>query len=174
MQLAITALDNNRINFVTELLPAIQDCKCSILEIRASRLAQASAVYWLVQGNWNQIAKLENQLEILQRRSDLKLQWLRTEVREHQTNCMPYLLETLSLNREGILESVIKFLLERGIEIEEVSGSCYPSAYIQSPVVSSRFIVLVPEDVPLLALREEFMEFCDRINIDAILEPIKR
>jgi len=38
MQLAITALGNNQINFIAEILPAIRDCNCNILEIRSSVL----------------------------------------------------------------------------------------------------------------------------------------
>jgi glycine cleavage system transcriptional repressor len=41
-------------------------------------------------------------------------------------------------------------------------------------VFSSKFIILVPASVSLLVLREEFMDLCDQLNIDAILEPVKR
>jgi glycine cleavage system transcriptional repressor len=34
--------------------------------------------------------------------------------------------------------------------------------------------LLVPANVHILSLREEFLDFCDDLNIDAILEPIKR
>jgi len=174
MHLAITALGNNKINFIAELLPAIRDCKCNIIEIRASRLAQSTATYLLVQGNWNQIAKLETTLEVIQRRIDIKINTLRPESREKGKDCMPYLLETLSLNHESIVESVSSFLIDRDIEIEDITGSCYPAPYIQNPVFASKFIVLIPPQRHLLSLREEFMEFCDQLNIDAILEPIKR
>jgi glycine cleavage system transcriptional repressor len=174
MQLVITALGNNKINFIAEILPAIRDCKCNIMEIRSSRLAQATAAYLLVQGNWNQIAKLESTLEALQRRIEIKLHMLRPESREKGKDCMPYLLETLSLNHDSIVESVSSFLLDRDIDIEDITGSCYPAPYIQNPVFSSKFIILIPPQLHLLSLREEFMEFCDQLNIDAILEPIKR
>lgn len=175
MQLAITALGNNKINFIAEILPAIRDCKCNIMEIRASRLAQSStATYLLVQGNWNQIAKLESTLEVIQRRIEIKIHTLRPEGKEKGKDAMPYLLETLSLNHENIIESVSSFLIDRDIEIEDITGSCYPAPYIQNPVFASKFIVLIPPQLHLLSLREEFMEFCDQLNIDAILEPIKR
>ncbi|NNF67977.1 MAG: glycine cleavage system protein R, partial [Gammaproteobacteria bacterium] len=31
----------------------------------------------------------------------------------------------------------------------------------------------VPGQIHIAGLREEFMEFCDRLNLDAILEPVK-
>lgn len=174
MQLAITALGNNQINFIAELLPAVSDCKCNLQEIRSSRLAQVTAAYLLVQGNWNQIAKLENVLEALQRRMEIKIHIMRPDSKERVMEHVPYSLETISLDRHNIMESVATFLIDRDIDIEEMSGSSYPAPFVQTPVFSSKYIILIPAQLNLLSLREEFLDFCDQLNIDAILEPIKR
>lgn len=174
MQLAITALGNNPINFIAEILAAIRDCKCNILEIRSSCLAQSTAAYLLVQGNWNQIAKLEGALEIIERRLSIKIHSLRPEPRNKLGEFLPYSLETLSLDRDNVVESIATFLLSRDIAIEEIIASSYQAPYIQNTVFSSKFIILIPPQLHLLSLREEFMDFCDQLNIDAILEPIKR
>jgi len=178
MQLAITALGSNQINFIVEILPAIRDCNCSILEIRSSRLGKSAAAYLLVQGNWNQVAKLESTLDSIQKRLDIKLNVLRPEQKDKEKDkekdCLPYSLETISLDRDNVVESITSFLFEREIAIEEISGSSYQAAYIQSAVFSTKFIILIPSQLPLLNLREEFLDFCDQLNIDAILEPVKR
>jgi glycine cleavage system transcriptional repressor len=31
----------------------------------------------------------------------------------------------------------------------------------------------IPASVHISGLREEFMEFCDQLNVDAIMEPVK-
>jgi glycine cleavage system transcriptional repressor len=31
----------------------------------------------------------------------------------------------------------------------------------------------VPADTHIASLREEFLDFCDRLNLDAVIEPIK-
>ena len=174
MQLAITALGNHQINFIAEILPAIRDCKCNVLEIRSSRLAQSTAAYLLIQGNWNQIAKLESTLDIIQRRLDIKIQTLRPDQKDKPKECIPYSLETISLDRDNITESITSFLFDREIDIEEITGSCYQAPYIQTSVFSTKFVLLIPPQIHLLSLREEFLDFCDQLNIDAILEPIKR
>jgi len=176
MQLSITALGSNQINFIVEILPAIRDCNCTILEIRSSRLGKSAAAYLLVQGNWNQIAKLETTLDGIQKRLDIKLNLLRPEQKdkEKEKDCLPYSLETISLDRDNVVESITSFLFDREISIEEISGSSYQAAYIQSAVFSTKFIILIPSQLPLLNLREEFLDFCDQLNIDAILEPVKR
>lgn len=176
MQLAITILGSQQCRFMSEILPAIRDCKCHVLEIRSSRVGQAAAAYLLIQGNWNQIAKFESSLELIQKRLDLKIQLLRTEteVKDKAQEYLPYTLETISLDQENIIESIATFLLDREIEIAEITGSSYQAPYLQSLVFSSKFVVLVPASVSLLMLREEFMDLCDQLNVDAILEPIKR
>lgn len=174
MQLAITALGNNQINFIAEILPAVRDCNCNILEIRSSRLAQSTAAYLLIQGNWNQIAKLENTLDVIQKRLDIKIHSLRPDQKDKGKDSVPYSLETISLDRDNIIESITTFLFDRGIDIEEIGGSSYQAPYVQSAVFSTKLIILVPPQTHLLSLREEFLDFCDHLNIDAILEPIKR
>ncbi len=174
MQLSITALGNFNTHFIAEILPVIRDCKCSVLEIRTSRLGQSNASYLLIQGNWNQIAKVESALESLQNRIEIKISTLRTEAKEKGKECIPYTLETISLDKENIVESITAFLMEHNIDIEEITGSSYQAPYALTSVFSTKFVILVPPQIHLLSLREEFLDFCDHLNVDAILEPIKR
>jgi glycine cleavage system transcriptional repressor len=174
MQLAITVLGHNRNYFITEILSTIRDCKCSIVEIRFSRLEQTDAAYLLIQGNWNQIAKFESVMETVEKRLEIKIHMLRPEREHKEKDFLPYSLETLSIDRDNIIESVSAFLTVRGIEVEEISGSSYQAPYISTSVFATKFIVLIPPEIRLLPLREEFLDFCDQLNIDAILEPIKR
>ncbi len=174
MQLTITALGKLHTHFIAEILPIIRDCKCNVVEIRSSRLGQSTASYLLIQGNWNQIAKVESALDLIQKRMEIKIHTLRTEPKEKGKESVPYTLETISLDKESIIESITTFLLGRDIEIEEIMGSSYLAPYAQTPVFSTKLIILIPPQLHLLSLREEFLDFCDHLNIDAILEPIKR
>jgi len=174
MQLAITILGHHHNNLIAEILPAIRDCKCTIVEIRSSRLSQATAAYILIQGNWNHIAKLENTLDSIQKRLEIHIHTLRPEQKDKTNDSIPYSLETLSLDRDNVIESISAFLHDRDIGIEEITGSCYQAPYIQTAVLSTKFIITIPPQLQLLSLREEFLDFCDHLNIDALLEPIKR
>lgn len=174
MQLAITALGAKNTHFIEAVLMSIDDCKCNVLELRTSHLADASAAYLLVEGNWNQIAKLENTLATLQIKLDIQLTTLRPNPGNKNIEGIPYTLETVSLYRNDVIKDITHFLLCRQIEIEEISASRYPAAYGQNPIFSTRFIITIPAKTRLLTLREEFMDFCDNLNLDAILEPIKR
>ena len=174
MQLTLVALGKKNTHFIAEILAAVSSCNCSVKELRSSQLAETTASYLLIEGDWNHIAKLESILDSIQKQLEISIQTLRPENKPVDREGIPYTLETISLNHDDIIESITRFLLDRDVEIEEINASCYQASYIQSPIFSTKFILLIPPEVRLLALREEFLDFCDHLNIDAIIEPVKR
>lgn len=178
MQLAITVLGNKTVGLIAEILSAVSVCQCTVLELSTSHLTEITSIYCLIDGNWNHIAKLEGMLESLRQRFQVQINLLRPQDESAATLPMsegvPYTLETISMEKKDLLHELTAFLSERGILIDEINASLHPSMLFSNPVFSSRFTLLVPPDVRILSLREEFMDFCDSLNIDAILEPIKR
>jgi glycine cleavage system transcriptional repressor len=60
-----------------------------------------------------------------------------------------------------------------GIDIAEVSTRTYPAAHTGAQMFAVQMIINVPKRLQLAHLREEFMDYCDAQNLDAILEPVK-
>ena len=174
MQLTISALGNQSTHFLAEIIAAVSSCESNVLELRSSRLAHVTASYMLVEGNWNHIAKLESILDGLQKRLEINIHTLRTETTHTENGGIPYALETISLDRNNVIEDITSFLFDHEISIEEINASSYQAPYIQTPIFSTKFILFIPSEVQLLAFREEFLDFCTHLNIDAIIEPIKR
>jgi len=177
MQLAISVLGDKVENVIAELLSAINVCRCSILDFSASNLTELTSVFVLIDGNWNHIAKLENLLEALSVRFQVQVSLFRPSESKEVPNVqegVPYTLETISTENKDLLFAVTSFLLERGVVISEIIASLHPAVLFNNQIFSTRFTLLVPPDVRVLSLREEFLDFCDSMNIDAILEPIKR
>lgn len=174
MQLAITALGELSSDYLAELLSSVRDSKCSIVELRSSCLAQTRATYLLVQGSWNQIAKLENALESLHKHFAVQIHNVRTEPQLAAEASIPYVLETFSVDKDAVIESLSNFLVDRDINIEEVTGSSYQAAYNQTAVFAIRFVLLIPAHSQLMTLREDILDYCDQLNLDALFEPIKR
>ena len=61
----------------------------------------------------------------------------------------------------------------RGVDIAELSTRSYAAAHTGAPMFSVQLIVNVPSRLHIGVLREEFMDFCDHLNLDAIFEPVK-
>lgn len=174
MQLAITLLGSRSKKFINEILVTINECQCIILEISSSQLGQAIAAYMLIEGNWNHIAKFENCLDAIQKRLEIQTHTLRIDKSEKNVNGMPYSLEIVTLDQENIIQTVATFLANNDITIQEFSASRYQASYNQSLILSAKFVVIIPKESALLSIREQFLDFCDQLNIDAVLEPIKR
>ena len=86
---------------------------------------------------------------------------------------LPYSIDVVSLDQGGIVAGLSGFFASRSIDIAEVSTRSYPAAHTGAPMFSVQMIVNVPTRIPEAHLREEFMDYCDSLNLDAILEPVK-
>lgn len=174
MQLAITVLGNPSNPFLEPVLSAINRCQCNIFEIRSTGLTTSTGMLILVEGNWNQVAKLDNILDALEKQLKIQIHRSRQEKSTTPKKGLPYTLEAMSLDTKDIVLNITAFLIEHNIIIEEIKGSRYSAPYIDTPIFSVQFIIIVPAEQRLLQLREDFLDFCDQHNLDAILEPIKQ
>lgn len=171
--LVISALGKDRPGIVNQLSRAIYELECNITDSRMTVLGGEFAILLLVTGPWNRLAKLEDQVPDLQERLDLTITTKRTEERAGNANLLPYGVDVVSLDHPGIVYSLASFFSEKNINIEDMTTSCYAAAHTGTPMFSVRMSIGIPADIHIAALRDEFMDFCDSMNIDAVLEPIK-
>ena len=171
--LVISALGENRPGLVNELARAVQECDCSILNSRMMVLGSEFAVILMVQGNWNTLAKLEVQLKRLEHPLGITVVCKRTEERKRQGNILPYAVEVIAINHPGIVYRLASFFTSRSISIEELASHSYSAPHTGTPMFSVNIAIGIPADMHIAMLREEFMDFCDELNLDAVMEPIK-
>ena len=176
MQLVITVLGEDRPDLIVELTRTIKDAKCTILESRMTELGVEFAGHLLVEGNWNQIARLENALESLGNRHGLKFAMRRAKEPEPEgeDNFLPYAVDIYATDQINNIHDLSAFLAERNIDIVDLSTSRYPAPFTGSPLFLAHLIVKIPAGTRIVSLRDEFLDFCDQLNLDAILEPVKR
>ena len=171
--LVVSALGEDRPGLVNELSRAIAESECTIISSRMMVLGREFAVILMVQGNWNTLAKLEVQLKRLEQPLGLTIVAHRTEERKPQGEVLPYAVEVIALNRPGIVHRLAHFFSSRSIRIEDLTTHSYPAPHTGTPMFSVNLAIGVPADTHIAMLREEFMDFCDELNLDAIMEPIK-
>ena len=178
MQLAITILGENHPDLIIELTRAIKDAKCTTLESRMTELGVLFAGHILVEGNWNHIARLENTLESLGNKFKLKIHQFRVQEQETTSTAdeqgLPYAIDIYATDEIHHIHDLSDFLASRGITILDLSTSRYPAPYTDSPLFLAHMIVKIPSGMRIVSLRDEFLDFCDQMNLDAILEPVKR
>lgn len=171
--LAISAIGSDRTGMVHDLTRIVADCGGSISESRMTALGAEFAMLLLVSGNWHALARLETELNKLAETGNLSLQLRRTEPRTARSDLLPYSVDVVCLDQTGIVSRLSGFFSSRGIDIAELSTRSYAAAHTGAPMFAVQMIINVPSRIHLSTLREEFLELCDQLNLDAILEPVK-
>lgn len=171
--LVITAVGKDRPGIVDKLSMAILDCGCNINDSRMTVLGGEFALILLVSGKWNELAKLETQLQGLGDTLSLTITSKRTEPEGHQENLLSYSVDVVSMDHPGIVYKIANFFSSRNINIRELNTNSYAAAHTGTPMFTMSMTVNVPVDIRIATLREDFLDFCDSLNMDAVLEPSK-
>lgn len=171
--LVVSALGEDRPGLVNELSRVILDCDCGIVDSRMTVLGGEFAILLMVQGNWNTLTKLEMQLKRLEQTLGMTIVTKRTEGRTLAGDVLPYAVEVVAVNQPGIVHHLASFFANRSINIEDMVTRSYSAPHTGTPMFSVNLAVGIPATTHIAMLREEFLDFCDELNLDAVMESIK-
>jgi glycine cleavage system transcriptional repressor len=171
--IVICAIGSDRTGLVYDVTRVILDCSGNVLESRMTALGNEFAMLLLVSGHWHTLTKLESEFKKLSDSSGINITIRRTETRSLRPDAVTYSVDVVCLDQPGVVFNLAGFFSSRGIDIAEVNTRSFAAAHTGAPMFSVQMTVHVPSRIQIAALREEFMELCDHMNLDAILEPHK-
>jgi glycine cleavage system transcriptional repressor len=171
--LAVSAIGSDRTGLVYDITRVIVDCGGNVLESRMSSLGSEFAMLLLVSGNWHTLTKLENEFKKLSDTNGINVTIRRTEARAARPDVVTYSVDVVCLDQPGVVFNLAGFFSSRGIDIADVTTRNFQAAQTGASMFNMQMVVHVPGKIHISALREEFMELCDHMNLDAILEPHK-
>lgn len=152
----------------------ITDSGCNLVDARLSTVGRDVSVTALAVGPWDAVAKLEAMLTRLEREEEaLKLNFYRTGAKQVQSDLLPYIVEVVAADKPGILFQLADFFDRQGITIESLHCSRYRAMQTGADMFSAQITIGVPSSMHIAALRDDFLEFCDHLNLDAIMDPMK-
>ena len=151
----------------------IADSGCNLVDTRLATVGRDVSVTALVTGSWDAVAKLETMLTKLEREEGLKLIWSRTGPKPMQSNLLPYVVEVIAADKPGILFQLADFFDHQGITIESLNCARYRAMQTGADMFSAQLTIGDPAEMHIAALRDDFLEFCDHLNLDAIMDPMK-
>ena len=151
----------------------IADSGCNLVDARLATVGRDVSMTALATGSWDAVAKLEAMLGRLDREEGLKLNWYRTGAKQIQSNLLPYIVEVVAADKPGILFQLADFFDRQGITIENLQSTRYRAMQTGAEMFSAQLTIGVPSETHIAALRDDFLEFCDHLNLDAILDPMK-
>lgn len=168
--LVITALGNDKPGIVNELSKAILDNGGNITESRMMVLSGEFAIMLLVTGTKEGIANINSKLDEMGKALGLTIIAKETEQQESDQKRLPYQVSVISMDHPGIVHNISDFLSSHNLNIEEIETNTYPAAHTGTPMFSLDMIISIPADSSVRSLRDEFLLFCDDLNLDASLE----
>jgi glycine cleavage system transcriptional repressor len=171
--LVISAIGSDRTGVVQDLTKVVLACGGNIEESRMTTLGSEFAMLLLVSGNWHLRNRLDRELEKLGESGDLQITVKETDAKPVAANRMPYLVDVLALDQQGLVFNLAEFFASRDIEIADVTTHSYAAAHTGAPMFSVQMSVNVPSTVHVAQLRDEFHELCESLNLDAMFDAAK-
>lgn len=151
----------------------IADAGCNLAEARVSTIGTEISLMLLASGAWDALAKLETALTKLARDESLRLLHYRTGPRENSSHLLPYLVEVVAADRPGIVARIVEFFSQHDISVEQLHSTHYRAMQTGAEMFQAQFTIGIPAEIHIAALRDDFLELCDGLNLDAIMDPVK-
>lgn len=171
--LVLTALGQDQPGLIATLSQTINKNGCNIEDSRMSVLGGEFAILMQITGKWDKLSKLETRLEKLQDSTGLTIITRRTEDRKDTKGKMPYTVEVVAIDHPGIVYQLADFFSQKSINVHDMTTHSQAAAHTGAPVFTLEMTVEIPSDTHIATLREEFIDFCEELNLDAALEPYK-
>lgn len=166
-------LVQNGADALRRLAECAANAGCNIIDARETPLGDRTAIVLLADGSWDAIVRLEQTLPRLGGQIGAEILAERVQPPVPASDRIPYAVDLSSADKPGVLSALIEFFTTRDVTIMELTARSYEAAHTGAPVFMVQMNVGLPHDMHIAGIREEFMDFCDGMNLDAILEPIK-
>ena len=171
--LVVSVLGADKPGIANELTTLSSENNCNVVDSRMAVLGGEFAVIMMISGSWNSIAKFETALGVLEKKTGLLTLVKRTEMPKNKSNLMPYGVQVVALDSPGIIKDISTFFASQSINIENLQTDSYKAPHTAAPMLVINMTVNVPVSMHIADLRDRFTLFCDDLNLDASMEPMK-
>lgn len=171
--LSLMALGGTRDKLARDLVTAITRRGCEIVECRINPLGDHSSAALLLAGNWSAMGKMESALPGIADHLGLAIQFQHTQPSTPDTDYRPYAAEVIAPQQPQLLGELLGFFVDQGTQVVEISAQAYDSGLTGAAMCTLHMALHVPLDQHPQTLRDAFMDICDELHADGLLDPIK-
>lgn len=171
--LSLSVLATPRPQLALELFRAIRERGCEVEDCRIAPVGDRLSASLLISGSWAALGRLETAMPGVAQKLDLQVQFYRCGPREPMPDFRPYAVEVIAPQQQDLLVHLLEFFHGQDVEVAEIATQKYSSTYTGAGMCSVQMVVNVPVNQHPQALRESFMDLCDDLNADGMLDPIK-
>ena len=171
--LTVSILSDDKPGNNDSVMAAVRDCGCIVIESRIVRLGSKNASIMLLAGTWDAIAKVETSLARLADLQKMQILIDRTEFPNTSPGYLPYAIEIVAAQNIDTMHTIVSFLSQRRAVIADLNCHTYKTSRTETQMIQLQITVDLPADVSIATVRGEFMDLCDQLNLDALMEPAK-
>ena len=171
--LVVSVLGADKPGIANELTTIAAEHNCNIVDSRMAVLGGEFAVIMMLSGSWSSIAKFEKALAAIEQKLGLLTLIKHTELPKNKSNLMPYGIQVVALDTAGIIKEISTFFSNQSINIENLYTDSYKAPHTAAPMLILNMTVNIPVSMHIADLRDRFILFCDDLNLDGTMEPLK-
>lgn len=171
--LSLVALGTGHDRLASDLVSAVDQRGCEIVECRLSPLGRHTAAVLLISGNWSALGKLESALPGLAEQLGLLTHAAHSDLAEPSGDHRPYVVELVAPQQATLVSELLHFFGTQDVRVTEINAQAYDSAHTGAILCNVHMALQVPLNQHPQTLREAFMDLCDELHADGMLDPVK-
>lgn len=169
--LLITTICRSDNNVFNEIAKLAGKHECHIHYSHLFSLGFDNTITLQIAGNWSGIAKIEAALPVLAKRLEIELVYKRSHLEKIDRYFLPYQVEIVAIDQPGIVYEITEFFSSLEVHMQHLETRSL--MHQQTPILKLDMQVDLPADNNIADVREQFLLFCDELNLDGTLEPKK-
>jgi glycine cleavage system transcriptional repressor len=171
--LIITAIASDQALLLTQLCAFASKYNGNIEYSNMAAFGNESVLTLSISGQWNTIARLEAAMPTLEKSLGSPVLYKRMIVEKNTDALLPYIVNVVALNHPGLLQEITEFFAEQDIIIHSLETQIETIQNSSARLFSLTMKILIPGDLSISEMRDQFMLLCDDFNVDGAIEPEK-
>lgn len=163
----------DRPGLVEEVAKTIFESGCNLEDSRMTVFFGFCCMHLACSGNWKTLGKLESYIPRMERETGMALISRRSNAEVDVEPGMAYSVDVVALDQPGIVRALSGFFTQRGVNIRDMQTKVYRAQQTGTPMFTANLVVDLPVHQHLASLRGDFLDFCDELNLDGVMDPIK-
>jgi glycine cleavage system transcriptional repressor len=173
-EIVLTLTGHDRVGIVKEITNVLVKYGGNVETSRMARLGGEFAMLALVALNETDLPAIETDLQKL-RGEGFQITFLQTESDHSKkyAGWLPYEIEVLGADHEGIIFEITHHLAQQGINIEDMETTTAPAPMSGTPLFTMNATVLVPPQLPFHKWSDALEEIGDKLNVTVEVTIVK-
>ena len=169
-QLVISAIGSDRPGIVNELSQIIVQNGGNIDDSRMTILGGEFAIILQISAAASDLDNIEQALKQQSAALELNILTKQTSESTSPEKLVPYIVEVLAMDNPGIVYKLADFFSSRKINIQSMQTDRYPAPHTGTLMFAIEMVIAVPQTIIINDLREDFLDLCEDMNMDASIE----